>query len=302
MHSLKDTIRITGLLNSLKSRQPAVRRQAVRALSEQNLEPPIALRQFGKTIEDEDTGVRVSSVQAMEKIGPDALPVLLQALASHCRRVRREAVWALGRLGPAAEPAVAPLISALQDRDPKVCQGAARALGLIGPKAAAAAPGLLALLADTNYLLCRMAAWALGQIGPAGVPALIQALAAPDLFVRCEAAWGLAQLGSAASAAVGALVAVLRSEKAACLYKQTEAPLEEEQPHLLETTPVFIAPRKGTSEAFCLAAIKALGDIGPAAREAIPDLLHLAHTGNGTAQIIAAQALKQIDPRNAAVA
>ena len=129
-----------------------------------------------------------------------------------------------------------------------------------------------------------------------------RSLTAPDLFVRCEAAWGLAQLGAAARPAVGSLISVLRSDEAACLYKQIETPKEEEHPHLLETTPVFIAPPKGTSEAFCLSAIKALGEIGPAARVAVPELIRLRRTGNGTAQIMAAQALKQIDPANGAVA
>jgi HEAT repeat protein len=295
MHSLKDTLRITGLLNSLKNQKPGVRRQAVKALGEENLEAPLALRHFGRSMEDEDTIVRVSAVKAMEKIGAAAVPRLAEALASPCRRVRREAAWALGRLGPAAEPAVVPLMTALRDRDPKVAQAAAHTLGLIGPKASGAAEALVVVLADSNYLLCRMAAWALAQIGAAAVPALIQALTSPDMFVRCEAAWALAQIGRAASDAVPALVTVLRSDEAQCLAKaMTSLPAEAE--HLCQTTPVFIPPRKGTAEAFCLSAIKALGEIGPPAAEAVPDLRRLAEAGNGTAQIVAIQALRQIDP------
>ena len=295
MHSLKDTIRITGLLNSLKNQEPGVRRQAVKALGEENLEPPLALRQFGKSMEDEDTIVRVSAVKAMERIGAAAVPRLGQALTSPCRRVRREAAWALGRLGAAAESAVVPLTGALRDRDPKVAQAAAHTLGLVGRKAAGAASALVEVLADSNYLLCRMAAWALAQIGGAAVPALIQALASADLFVRGEAAWALAQIGPAAHEAAPALIAVLRSDDAECLAKATASPPPENQ-HLCPTTPVFIPPRKGTVEAFCLSAIKALGEIGPAAAAAIPDLRRLAQSGNGTAHLMAVQALRRIDP------
>src|SRR5262249_29881282 len=123
---------------------------------------------------------------------------------------------------------------------------------------------------------------------------LIQALQADELYVRCEAAWALAQMGSKARAAVPALCAVLRSEEARCLLK-IDGSLESD-PDLTTTVPLFIPPRNGTPEAFCLLVVKALGEIGSTAKEAVPELVHLLKAGQGTAQVVAHLALKQIEP------
>ena len=55
---------------------------------------------------------------------------------------RWRAARTLGRIGPAAEAAVAPLTAALADPSSVVRAHAARALGRIGPAAKSAAPAL----------------------------------------------------------------------------------------------------------------------------------------------------------------
>jgi len=87
---------------------------------------------------------------------------------------------ALGRMGPAAVPK---LVEALQDPNPQVRMLAARVLARIGPNAVIAVPTLQHLLEDPDGEVRRAATRALGQIGPAAaaaIPDLIRLLEEPD--------------------------------------------------------------------------------------------------------------------------
>lgn len=87
---------------------------------------------------------------------------------------------ALGRMGPAAVPK---LVEALQDPNPQVRTVAARVLARIGPEAVIAVPTLQLLLEDADDEVRRAATRALGQIGPAAaaaIPDLIRLLEEPD--------------------------------------------------------------------------------------------------------------------------
>lgn len=93
--------------------------------------------------------------------------------------MRQTAVFALGRIGPAAVPA---LIQTLRNPDPNLRRQAVDTLSRIGPEAAAAVPDLIHALSDPDPLVRRTAARALGQIGPAAadsVPALIRVIQEP---------------------------------------------------------------------------------------------------------------------------
>lgn len=82
----------------------------------------------------------------------------------------------LGRMGPAAVPN---LMEALQDSNPLVRSLACRVLARIGPEAVIAVPNLIKLLDDDDARVRREATRALGQVGPAAaesIPALIRLL------------------------------------------------------------------------------------------------------------------------------
>jgi HEAT repeat protein len=68
-------------------------------------------------------------------------------------------------MGRRAEPALAPLVAALSDKDKTVCSQAARALGRIGVRARSAVPRLTALSRDPDVLVSREAEAALQSIG-----------------------------------------------------------------------------------------------------------------------------------------
>ena len=129
---------------------------------------------------------------------------------------RARAASALGFA--AADPSppavdVAALCAALRDRCEPVRLNALYALGAAG---AAAVPHLLPLLteggdyfAHNPVLNVNHVAEALALVGEPAVPALVEALRAPQEHVRASAAYGLGEIGGRAAGAVEALAAVL---------------------------------------------------------------------------------------------
>lgn len=115
---------------------------------------------------DEET--RESAVAALEDFGPPPLsdlPALIELLRTASCDTAYWSATLLGRLGPAAAPAVESLAAALTaNRDLPVRERAAWALGEIGPAAAAAAPALQAAAAGTNARLTRLAKQSLERI------------------------------------------------------------------------------------------------------------------------------------------
>ncbi len=81
--------------------------------------------------------------EALARIGPPAVPALVQALSHHDPLVRREAAKVLMRMGPDARDAAPELTRLLDDEDEMVRKYAAKALGGIGPDAAVAVPALM---------------------------------------------------------------------------------------------------------------------------------------------------------------
>jgi HEAT repeat protein len=125
-------------------------------------------------LDDPDAEVREQAAQALftiQRNAPEALsaPAVVAALIDQAKQGHDGAIWILGELGPAAEPAVPVLINSVR-RDHKA---AIRALGDIGPAAKAAVPVLIES-AKQGY---REAVEALGGLGPAAqgaVPFLLK--------------------------------------------------------------------------------------------------------------------------------
>jgi HEAT repeat protein len=147
---------------------------------------------------------------------PEALHMLVAALADAESDVRAEAARALGETGAAAVPVLPALSALLADPDPLAREQAARALGRIGSPAPELVHGLQDLLADPFDYVRAAAAEALAGLGAAAVPGdpatggngraaeapaideLLARLADGSDFSRTEAAWLLAKHGAAA--------------------------------------------------------------------------------------------------------
>jgi serine/threonine-protein kinase len=178
-------------------------------------------------LSDRRVETRWKSAEALGNLGAEAEPAI-EALVAGLKDDRDVVRWrtaeALGKIGTAA--AVAPLLTALGDRDALVRTEAAKALGSIGPSARAAVPTLGQALSDPDVYCRRQAAKALVAMGRESAPAveaLAKGLKDKDKFVRLESAKALGRVGPAAREAVPALTAATRDEEPLVARAATEA-------------------------------------------------------------------------------
>ena len=142
----------------LKNKDPRVRSRAAENLARLGPQAKFAIFPLSQRLRDADANVRCRAATALGEIGSAAVAELIHALSFPDANIRREAVWALAKMGPEAEPAVGALARVLADRDLAVRKGAARALGLLGRLACPAIPFLIAALNDTDLFFCRLGA------------------------------------------------------------------------------------------------------------------------------------------------
>jgi HEAT repeat protein len=149
--------------------------------------------------------------------GPDvyardlaAVPVLLDLLNENDPRIRRNVIFTLGQIGPAAREAIPDLIRLLQsDSDPHVRGEAAYALSIFGPEAA---PILLLALRDADGSLPKYIIHALGLTGgngPAVVRKLVELLRDDRYEIRSAADYALSEVGQDAQESVPVLLQIL---------------------------------------------------------------------------------------------
>ncbi len=192
---LKNRWDVAGLARLLDNKDPQVQYEAAEALGnigdEKAVGPLItALKR------DEFSGVRWKAAEALSKIGNPAVGPLIAALQYPDDDVRWKAAIALGEIGN--PDAVAPLIVLLSDADRFVRSRAAHALSMIGEPAV---PSLIAALSNSDPGVRWGSALALGKIkNPLAVEPLILALADEQVMVRAEAASALASIGTPALA------------------------------------------------------------------------------------------------------
>ncbi len=84
---------------------------------------------------------RQTAIDSLRRIGPAALPSLVEFLHGPDRNLRELSARAIALMGPPAKAAVPDLIAALSDMDPEVRKNVIRAIGQMGPDAKSAIPG-----------------------------------------------------------------------------------------------------------------------------------------------------------------
>ncbi len=158
---------------------------------------------------------------ALEKIGPAAVPALLEVLKdAKARWIHRRANDALlkMKLGTETDAAVPALIDALKDKDAELREKAALLLGRIGPRAVAAVPALQGALGNKNETIRVAAAVAMGRIGPAAkaaIPALSDGLKDATITAQIKAARAVLGIDLRHSDALAVLAAVLQDKMGA---------------------------------------------------------------------------------------
>ncbi len=170
------------------------------------------LKQF-LNLRDED--LQLKTFEIIRRIGPPAIPLLVDLLRHERTSIRRSAVDALIDLAPYTESIQPALRRALRDEDSEVAGDAARALGALGTKAGPSLRALVKALSHEDAYVRIYAAEALASIGPNAGPAtedLARAVGDPIPGVRWAACEALASIGAAAQSAVPQLIEALTDE------------------------------------------------------------------------------------------
>src|ERR1051326_3419891 len=223
---------ISALSTALEDPTANVRMTAAESLGELGTVARPAAAALKQTLSDPDSEVRVSAAKALWQIqgnpaqvlptligtlsepatawqtcfvlgeigapAAPAIPGLIEALKhEHIARPLRSppsSVFALGRIGSVAVPALIPLLT---DPRPWVRTGAALALGFIGESAKASVPALALRLKDKEIEVRQASALSLGTIDPLTrelAPALVELTRDEDIFVSSAALTALRKI------------------------------------------------------------------------------------------------------------
>jgi HEAT repeat protein len=347
---------VPALTAALKSEDLQVREGAIVILGKLGSAAKSAVSALGNALEDPDHNLRVKAAEALGKIGKPAVPALAKALKSDNETVRslaahglgdageaaggvakdladlvldkkagldtrKNAAYALSRVGRGLKIPPQPLIDALQEKDDDLRRHLSVALGNIGEPAVAP---LMDALKDLNPRVSFHVREALRRIGKPAVPALIDvAKNGKSATVRSGAIAVLGGMGADAGDAVDVLVVLLRQDpdmRAAAsgalggigkpaLAALIEA-LKDSEPRVRlsvrdalrklgkRAVPDLIdAVTDGNSNTLRLGAIGALGDIGSDATGAVPVLTKASLETDATISAAAKDALKKINAK-----
>jgi HEAT repeat protein len=238
--------------------------------------------------------VSLSDQELIRSLLPEEIPAEMIQVVHALASFFAESYWL--RLYADEREAVRPLVEALKNRDPRIRREAAEALG---EKKRAALPALSKALNDEDVEVRRVAASSLERIGqeaaPA-VPALTKALRDVDGQVRQNATSALSIIGPPARTAVPQLVECMEKDPLPSVRQGAAAALGR----IGETGPAVRVLTEGVTDPdmdLRVAACDALGRIGSASVEAIPQLLTAIkemHRGSESVRQNAAFALGRI--------
>jgi HEAT repeat protein len=195
---------------------------------------------------------------------------------------------------------------ALHDPNPEVRRKAAFALGSLGSDAEEAVPSLAAMMESDEESQRAQASLALSKLGHSArgaVPSLARALEDESPRVRINAARTLVTLGPEARPATPALLKALRSRENEALVPPFFLSIQEVSAVALgrvtagsdEAVPALIEALEGaTTLRMREAVVRGLGDVGPCARAAEPQLRALLKDKEAVLRTAAAEALEKI--------
>jgi outer membrane protein assembly factor BamB len=198
--------------NRVMANDPKVRAIAEAALVRGAGRSLPLLRRF-LALRNED--LQLKTFEIIRRIGPPAIPLLVDLLRYELTSIRRSAADALIDLAPYTESIQPALRRALRDEDSDVAGDAARALGALGKKASPSVRALVRALSHEDPHVRIYAAEALASIGPnagAATEDLARAVGDPIPGVRWAACEALASIGPAAQSAVPQLIDALTDE------------------------------------------------------------------------------------------
>ena len=216
-------------------------------------------------------------LQVFYDLKSNSIPFAIALLKHNSPTVRQAAAEGLGELrrqSTAANQGIPALTESLRDKEWDVRWAAARSLGIMGADASNAVPALAKIVADrgigpqTNVFFClrAVASHALGKIGPASasaLPALKAALLDPSSYLRCHTAVAIWRIAADVDTALPVLLRDMPRQDERCKWDL----------------------------------ITALGEMGPRAKQAVPQLRYeLVNDEDKWTLKYVTNAFKKIDP------
>jgi HEAT repeat protein len=259
--------RIIGpLADAMNDPQDVVRQEAGFALRNLNPDTRLLLSGLSRALKNADGDVRLNAVQFLGRLGTAAAPLLTEALRDKDAVVYEQAVKSLSGLEADNEYLLATVAPLLQDSDTQVRQNAAVVLRRCGARAL---PLLIAALKDKEAAVRRDAIWGVTNIpGDDKIiqPALVEAFADPDTYVRAQAIAGLGTIGYRA---LPQLKQAVKDKEADVRLRAVEA-LVRLNPNFKEVLPTLLPAIKDQSPAVRLVVVAGLVRFGDAA---VPHLI-----------------------------
>lgn len=180
-------------------------------------------RAWQAELDSQSEAARRNAAFALGKLGSHAAPAVSKLAdrmsAEKSAKVREAIAFALGEIGrgslnASADPSLLPALKkGLLDADHLVRRSSACALGSLGADAEPALDALAFAAQDEKAEVRQNVAWALGRVGPSAVPALRKTLGDRDPLVKRDAANSLAIIDVAAVRPALDDLAALCSEK-----------------------------------------------------------------------------------------
>jgi HEAT repeat protein len=281
----EETLQTTLVLiaDTLKDPNPSVRESAARAVGWGGSQPgrevmSKMLPELTRCLGDDVMSVRREAARSLFHIGPnaDSAEALFKSIDDQSPEVRCQVISAIGRLGPAAEPATDRLVSILGiEENPPV----PRSRSIEGPDGSK----------RTIYVSDSMrrpqvyaAERALERLGSTSLPALRRGLQSEDPTIGVECAQVLGELDLNGLPAIPDLTALMEceNEDLRCAAAISLCVLK---PRAVETLPVLQECLRGKDVERRFRALAVLQRLGCSAQDLVPDILKLTkELGNET--------------------
>ena len=226
---------IPALVSAATGTYAGVRHAAIYVLGEARTNAPLVVPTLFDALLDSDETVRATAIYSVGRLGQNAVPMLMEKIAStdpavqvavmralagvrptmrfittnlvtiatnSSGELRRQAIETLGVLRVNSAPAATVLSAALDDLEPAIRLAAIKAVGEISWRTADAIPRLIELTGSTSELEREEAARALAQFGPRAsnaVTAITRLLDDPELKVRAAATNALSRINASST-------------------------------------------------------------------------------------------------------
>jgi HEAT repeat protein len=263
---------------------------------------PAEIEQLTRDLKADKPIARLHAIRELSKVGPAgaaAVPALTEVLHDESLAMRYEALLALEQIGPSARAAVPELVAILDGKDNRLQASAVSTLGAIGRDSLAAVPKLTKLLESDDRLLSSSAAFALARILPADdkrlpdvAQVLVKGLQDKHRNVRGDSLRGLVLIGSGAVPTLAVAIAKEAVDPHAAVA--AEQAIRLIGPAAKEAIPQLTIALKSHQELVVVGAVDALATMGPAAESAVPELQSLLSGDKPLVRAHAAEALGEI--------